>query len=382
MIIAVLFNSDHHKYGGYYGPPIRDMILGSHVLQNSNRHLKVAIGDVLILAHSHNHNQYARLAESTFFSHPWMLLKEDQLRATYSKATIYAWLIQNTTDTIAIELDNALRGDDAYLGMHGVDYSIPSHLALYRNSMVPYCRLRGTDCNLFYSMGSEDEQDKYLAEELNETGFINITWEDRGAHQTIFDDFDTLEHFRQIRQVQSIFASVLPGGDFEAEELVMMLEDLNPRLFDVLGSAVNTLSHATNTEDLAQVGLSGRRYIEQLADVLFPSRDTPVNGREVTQNKFKNRLWAFIESYAPGEGTSKVAMIQQLGKEVDRLVDEANAAVHGGPSREKVLATLGDLAKLTVALLQLDPEVVRKPYFAFQRRIEEFVNDVLSRRRP
>jgi hypothetical protein len=48
MNVAFLFNSDDPKYGGIYGDPIRNTVFGLGIVQASNRHMKVAVGDVLI----------------------------------------------------------------------------------------------------------------------------------------------------------------------------------------------------------------------------------------------------------------------------------------------------------------------------------------------
>jgi len=48
MKIAVLFNSDHPQYECMYGDYIRNQIFSSDILQLSNRHLKISLGDVLI----------------------------------------------------------------------------------------------------------------------------------------------------------------------------------------------------------------------------------------------------------------------------------------------------------------------------------------------
>ncbi|MGY6119680.1 hypothetical protein ACW9YQ_07225 [Paraburkholderia strydomiana] len=108
MIIAVLFNSDDPKYDGYYGPPIRDLIFGSSVLQMSGRHLQVRYGHVLIHSHADTQIEYRRLAEQTYFHSDWSLLKAERLRATYLKETVWAWIIENVTHEIAKKLDAAL----------------------------------------------------------------------------------------------------------------------------------------------------------------------------------------------------------------------------------------------------------------------------------
>lgn len=375
MIVALLFNSDHPKYDGFYGPPIRDTIFRTQVLQGAGRQLKILHGDVLIYSHAKTSDDYRRLADATYFAGTWSTVDADRVRSTYLNATICAWTVQNVTLEVAQALDAALRQDDAYLGMHAVDYRIPFHLVFYRNSMPEYCRVLGTNCTLFYSMGNEESKDDYEPEALKQLGFMTVTWEDSGAHGTVFDDYDTLEHFAQLREVQDLLATVLPGSNDEAEELVMMLEDLNPKLFDVLGAAVRALARARTAEDFAHVGISGRRYVEQLADAFFPARKEAYGGRDVSAQKFRNRLWAFITDVVPKDTAQRETVVSALGKEVDRLIEGANTLVHGAPDRKAAAETFRDLAKLTGALLQLDPTKGRRPYLAFERRILEELHD-------
>src|SRR5258706_11411296 len=119
-------------------------------------------------------------------------------------------------------------------------------------------------------MGSKEEG-SVESEELKALGFTDVDWEDTGGHGTIFDDYDTLEHFRRVQAFQRMVSAYLPDGEDGADELVLMLEDLNPRLFGTLGAMARALESVTHQEDLAQVGVSARRYMEQLSDVLFPA---------------------------------------------------------------------------------------------------------------
>lgn len=378
MIIAVLFNSDDPKFEGYYGPPIRDRIFDTYVLQSSKRHMKVKHGDVLIYSHAQTHENYERIAEAIYFGAMWSRVKAERIRASYMRETIWAWIIQNVTHKIAEDLDVALSSESSYLGLHAVDYSYPPHLALYRNSMPAYCRIIGTTCTLPYSMGNEDEINEFEAEHLLTLGFTKVDWEDRGAHGTIFDDYNTLEHFHQVRDVQAVFARGLPEGDYEAEELVMLLEDLNPRLFNTLGAAVRAVSRAQNEEDIAHVGISGRRYIEQLADVLFAPRVELHNGRGVTKDKFRNRIWAFIDQAVASSAENRDTEVRRRGLEVDRLIDEVNSILHGTPDKARALRILFDLAKLSIDLLQLDPISTRRPYDAFNEKVLNFLRESLD----
>lgn len=377
MIVAFLFNSDDPRFDGYYGPPIRNLVFATGVLQASDRHLKLAQGDILLFSFAKTTAHYRELAEATYFAGTWSTVEADKIRSTYLSQTVCVWLVQNMTRTIAERLDKALLSDDAYLGVMEVDYTLPSHWLMFRQSMVPYCRVQGHRCTRFYSMGNEDVKDDYEVAELVKVGFTTVDWEDRGAHQTIFDDFDTLEHFVRLKNVQISLGEVLPEGEDEASELVMMLEDLSPKLFNSLSSAVRAIASAETEEDYAQAGISARRYVEQLADALFPPSKAPFNGRDVSEAKFKNRLWAFIDKSLP-ESTDKAFKKQSIGKEADRLIDSVNTLIHGRP--DKLLATrvFADLAKLTITLVQLDPEAARQPYRAFEEKMMDYFREHLK----
>jgi hypothetical protein len=118
--------------------------------------------------------------------------------------------------------------------------------------------------------------------------------------------------------------------------------------------------------------------VEQLADALFPPRQTLFKGRSVTKEKFRNRIWAFIDESISSENLQKDALVQRLGKEADRLIDEVNAAVHGEPDKKRVMHSFMDLAKLSVALFQLTPDAMRRPYFAFQKNMAAFLEEALG----
>jgi hypothetical protein len=276
------------------------------------------------------------------------------------------------TKEIAKKLHRTLSTDASYLGLQSIDYAYGPHLVFYRNFMIPRYRLQGKLCWVFYTMGEDDGKDEGDFEEMKELGYTKVTWEDRGAHGTIFDDFDTLEHFQQVVNFREAVAPYLDDGEDGAYELVMVLEDLSPALFNTLGAAVEALERARSAEHLAHVALSGRRYMEQLADVLFPAQEELYNGRKVGTAEYRNRIWAFI---ADNSGTDK-EQLNALGKEADRLIEEFNAGLHGTQAKDRVLHAIVDGAKLTAALLALSPEKARQPYFAYRKRIIEFFTEL------
>lgn len=371
MRIAVLFDSGHQQYGNSYGSAIRDRILSTSVIQNSDRHVKVKIGDVVIFSKAKSQTDYEQIAEYTYFSHPWQQLLSTKLRETYLKSTVFAWVIQNIDETTANQLHANLLTDDAYLGMHGVDLTNPAHLIFYRNSLIGKYRIKGKSCRIFYSMSDEDYKDEGEPEKLKSLGFADVAWEDKGAHGTIFDDYDTPEHFSRVEAFRKMISSGLLNDD-GADELILILEDLSPRLFTTLGALARALETSTHEEDLAQVGVSARRYIEQLADVLFQPREELYKGMDVRKGEFKNRLLAYIDQAISDEEPEKLERWDQLRRELGRVLDEVNSAIHGTRDKARVSKTISDLSSLSAVLLQLNPEMARDPYFAFNENITRF----------
>ncbi len=374
MNAAFLFNSDDPKYGYSYGSPIRETVFANLILQKSKRHMKVSVGDVLIYSKSKNWDDYDDLTKRTYYSHTWSIFVSDRLVKTFRKSTVYALTFENITKPLAEELHNNLVSGEAYLGVMELDYAFGPHLALFRNSMIPLYRIEGEVCRVFYSMGEDDGKDDGEIDATRSLGYTDVDWEDRGAHGTIFDDYDTLNHFARIEAFRQTIAPFLPNGLDDADELIMVLSDLNPQLFNSLGSAVKALSRADTEEEVAQAAISGRRYIEKLADVLFPARAAPHNGRDVGKAQYRNRIWAFI-----GDNIERdQGKISALGKEIDRIDNEFNAGLHGDQAKKRILKALVDAAVVTFALLALNPLESRKPYFAHQNRIIEFLLKVVE----
>jgi hypothetical protein len=334
--------------------------------------MKILAGNVLIRSHSKTWAHYDELYERVYFASSWALLHEARLRATFRKTRVYAVVAENMTRGIAEDLHKALTPDQGYLGLQSVEYSYGPHLALY-NSMIPLYRVQGRSCWVFFAMEDDTKnQDDFDA--MREVGFDSVQWEDSGAHWTIFDDYDTLEHFRQVANFRAAVTPYLVDGEDEACELIMILEDLNPALFNALGAAVDALGRARNEEHVAQAALSGRRYMEQLADVLFPAQEKKHQGRKVGKAEYKNRIWAFIADNAG----SDYELRNTLGRETDRLVEEFNACLHAEQQQDRVLGAVVDVAKLTAALLTLNPEKTREPYFAYRKRAIELMRDVVK----
>jgi hypothetical protein len=285
MNIALLFDSTLPEYNGFYKWPINSKVFSIGIIQASGRHMKVWIGDVSIYAETLA--RYHELCERVYFAHTWDRLHEARLRATFWHSTVYTLVFENMTVNIANKLHDALTSDKSYLGLQAVDYAYNPHLAMYRNSLISAYRVHGQSCTIFYFIGQGFCRNEEDFSHMQKLGY-DVTWENRGAHNTYFDGYNTLEHFRQIKNFRAVVAPYV--GEDEADELVMVLEDLNPGLFNALGAAMDALRHARTEEHVAQVALSGRRYVEQLADILFPAQDKESGGQGTWRARWEDAL--------------------------------------------------------------------------------------------
>jgi hypothetical protein len=354
MNIAFLFDAFAYDNEHNYWWAIRKAIFSSDILQLSDRHMCLSIGD--ITCGISRGTDVEKLYHSAYNSSQWSNLAEDKLIEAFFKSVVFGVVFENIPRSIVTDIDSSLAS------------------VRYRNTLSKKYRLRGRKCRAFYSMDEEDEKDPHDLEEMESLGFIDTGWEDRGARGTIFDDFDTLEHFQRVATFRQVITPYLHGGEDDAYEMVLLLEDLNPKLFDALGAATERISTADTEEEVAQAALSGRRYMEQLADALFPARSGKHNGRTVNQAAYKNRLWAFVEENTVGDAEN----LNILGGEIDRAVEELNSALHGRRSADRVYQAFADIAQISVKLLTLNPEKSKKPYFAYQNRMLDFLKEVLG----
>lgn len=294
MNIAFLFNSDHPSLGGYYGGPVMDVVLDANVLQLESRPMRVSVGDIVtfIAVSQSKDRSYAaldRLCRAVYAPAMFDRLNKLQLEATYTTSTVYCWLFQNMTQLAAEQLHLKLQNTAFYLGCMDVDFSRPLHLQFFRNSLIEKYRLTGTSCAVFYDMGYNEDPDISVRETFQRYGF-EVEYEDQGARRTIFDNYDSLDHFKRVESFKS-FCSGLPGLDNDAASaLAHSLEELHPKLFDAFAAAARTLERAETEEDYAQAALSGRRLLERTADSLFPPQELDWNGRKVGPAQHSTRI--------------------------------------------------------------------------------------------
>ena len=94
MNIALLFNSDHPTLGRWYGPPVVERILGTRVLQEAKRFMRVSEGDILTFSAATKGTNPTRaglveLCRSVYQPKEFDRLVRARLDATFGVATVF-----------------------------------------------------------------------------------------------------------------------------------------------------------------------------------------------------------------------------------------------------------------------------------------------------
>ncbi len=371
MNIVLLFNWNAYADAGNYWYRIRDAVFATDLIQNSERHMKLSIGDVLAGLHPRENAEL--VFQNLFLESEWSIVDDQRLK--FGFPCIFGMVFENMPIGLATKLHGKLQSEVGYIGAISVHFEFGPHLVRYRSQLSLTYRLRGKMLRSFYSMGEEDGKDEWEIESMQKLGYEDVGFEDSGAKRTILDDYDTLTHFKRVAAFRKLVSPRLANGADDAYELTMLLEDLSPKLFDSLGAAAKSLSDAETAEDVAQVALSGRRYLEQLADTLYPASKKTKNGRVLNKAAYKNRLWAYAEEHAgSNEGTFQI-----IGKEVDRLTDLLNNGLHADRTKVELEILLADLATLTAKFLSLNPNSLQNGYAPYATSIRNFWLDVFER---
>jgi hypothetical protein len=280
MNIAYLFNSDHEIFNGFYGFPILKKILETKVLQQTNRNIKISVGDILIFStiaqsKDRTYEAFYKLNEKVYTPQQFNYLIQPKLRDTSKIATIYCVYIKNILKEDALKLHKNLIAFNPYLGAMDINFNNELHAYFFEFSLIPSFRIFNKKCSIFYSMGEFEEiggRETFQSEEevFTKNGF-DVIYEDIGAHGTIFDNYyANYEHLSRIQDFKDIFSTLPNITDSILDNVVISLEELHPKLFNAFASMARTFSRIENEEDIAQCSISGRRFLEQLANYLFP----------------------------------------------------------------------------------------------------------------
>lgn len=151
--------------------------------------------------------------------------------------------------------------------------------------------------------------------------------------------------------------------DLMRSEVDDKLLDLEPELAEKLMLAFKSVS-GDNPEEWSHAMTSCRRFIEQLADVLYPATDEEFNGRKLGEKQYINRLWVYMDNAIESESNRDIAKahVDFLGSYLQKVQKQSNKGVHTGVQKfEAVKAVLHTYLIVADLLGYLDKAKSVKP---------------------
>ena len=112
------------------------------------------------------------------------------------------------------------------------------------------------------------------------------------------------------------------------------LLDLHPDLAEQLMTAFRAVS-SENPEEWSQALTTCRRFIEGLADALYPPKDEMVKGRALRKGQYINRLWAFMDEAIESQSGKELAKahVDYIGSYLQKVHQLSNKGVHATLTR-------------------------------------------------
>ncbi|MCU5515266.1 helix-hairpin-helix domain-containing protein [Bacillus wiedmannii] len=150
--------------------------------------------------------------------------------------------------------------------------------------------------------------------------------------------------------------------DILKNEVDDRLLDLNPELAERLMLAFKSVS-TDNPEEWSQALTTCRRFIEGLADELFPPISEEVDGRKLGKTQYINRLWAFMDNSIESKSNKDLAKahVDILGGYLQRIHKLSNKGVHAELEREEAVKTVFHTYLMVADILKyLDPSYSTK----------------------
>jgi len=146
-----------------------------------------------------------------------------------------------------------------------------------------------------------------------------------------------------------------------------------------LYAAFKTFYSVQTPEEISQVAISCRRFIEGLANTLYPAKNEQVKGRDVDAKAYRNRLWAYIEERLDASKQTRDLVktgLQDLGSRIDKMDKLANKGAHENITLLEVDRLLIALVTVTYDLLSLTPPPAEVPIEPHLSEIYKFIETI------
>jgi len=385
VYVAFHFDADiiktEHPHTLYHLPILEKIFSSLLAVNLNNIHLKIFDGDLLVDNYLYRHkgekginNLLDGLLGTQFRT--WRDINGERLREAILRSRVFVVLLEGLNNHVRDYLLHILKTEGSYIGaiqILGINYI---QWTFYNQMLSPSYRYINQELRLFYTMSDENGKDEWLEKHWKKLPFKSVQWEDLRARHTIFDAYETFEHSILLVRLSEILSSRLSQL---AEDVLLHVGDLNPKLQEILYAAFKTFYSIQTPEEIAQVALSCRRFLENLADILYPPRSEKVNDRIVDAAKYRNRLWLYIEERLDVSEQVKDLVkvgLKDLGSRIDKIDNLANKGLHAEISLLDVDRLLIALVTVTYDLLSLAPPPTELPIEPYLPEIMKFIEEL------
>lgn len=357
----------------YYHVPILEKLFRSLLTTTfTNLNLKIFEGD--LLASKVNTDEIISFVDGILGVEfrTWREIDVTKLKNTIKSSTAYVVLLEGLSNHMRDYINRAFEGEKSYIGAIQIIGANSVQWTFYKQYLSPHYRYVDKELRIFYTMDEEDRDDD-LEKRWKQLPFQSVQWENLNARHTIFDAYETFDHAVLLVRLNEMLSGRLVQL---AEDVLLRLGDLNPQLPTTLYAAFKSFYSLQTSEDFSHVAISCRRFVEQLADTLYPPREEKVNGREVNAAKYRNRLWAYVQERINVSKQAKDLVqvsLQDLGSRIDTLYELANKGAHAEIVLLDLDRLLIGLVTVTYDLLSLAPPPMEVPVEPHLPEIYKFI---------
>ncbi|MET0461900.1 MAG: helix-hairpin-helix domain-containing protein [Chitinophagaceae bacterium] len=174
--------------------------------------------------------------------------------------------------------------------------------------------------------------------------YTNLIRKKRGNDGTYYQNH-LASHISYVKRVAHDKASQLYNrvtfANTPQTSLDILRDAVDNKLLDLAPTAAEKLMIAfkavasDSPEEWSHALTTCRRFIEELADALYPARSEQVKGRELGKGQYVNRLWAFMDGVIESESNRDLAKahVDYLGSYLQRTHKVSNKGVHADLTR-------------------------------------------------
>ncbi|MFZ0191450.1 MAG: hypothetical protein WAL72_31405 [Streptosporangiaceae bacterium] len=365
MQVAFNFSEDvYHEMRDDNFPVPLGVLAGeaiAELIPSHRRHCVVQVGSVTAYPES-GPDRAAHAAALLKLPPRWRgYMHEKAFVETVSSGDLCAIVMDGISPRDAAAIDDRWHSSaiPGYLGSFQLLHGRNLHEALYFMTLSPRYRVYQESLSFLVDPDAVDGDGDYdeilyngLRDALPPLGITDLLLQSRGFDGTGWDPYAVNVKFAQATGRVERALEVYTDGVIA--EITLRSRTADPRLLEILDAALAMLDSSPGREHLSQTALSCRRFLERLADAVYPPRETPKDAKhKLGKAEYLNRLWAYVHDCLGPDG-SKTALAE-MGARIDNLAKIAHKGVHDDINVDEVNRLVLNLTLLTHDIMKLAP---------------------------